>query len=75
MTKKIWSCDVTIHYKIVGLASSSFLKHEFKEIQVEDGVSPNSCYETACKALVEMFSTAPVDPLILGGCATFNFEE
>ena len=75
MAKRIWSCDVTIQYKIVGLESSSFLKHEFKDIQVEKGMSPNTCYEIACKTLVNMFTTAPVDPEILGGSAKFNFEE
>ena len=75
MTKKIWSCDVIIQYKIVGLESSSFLKHEFKDIQVEKGMNPNTCYEIACKTLVNMFTTAPVEPQILGGSAKFNFEE
>lgn len=76
MTKKIWSCDVTIYYKWSNREDR--LRIKFDNVE---GSNPNVCYQKACDTIrlvnmqqKEKDENSPT-MTILGGCATFNFEE
>lgn len=71
MTKKIWSCDVILHYKILGYDDKTFLKKKFENVM---GSNPNECYGKAVEMLKEQFKEEE-GLEILGGSASFNFEE
>ena len=71
MTKKIWSCDVILHYKIAGYDDKTFLKKKFENVM---GSNPNECYGKAVEMLKEQFKEEE-GLEILGGSASFNFEE
>jgi len=76
MTKKIWSCDVTIYFKWSNRADR--LRIKFDNVE---GSDPNVCYQKACDS-IRMLNKLHKEKdegqptmIILGGCATFNFEE
>ena len=76
MTKKIWSCDVTIYYKWSNREDR--LRIKFDDVK---GSHPRVCYEKACDT-IRLVNTAQKEKdensptmIILGGCAVFNFEE
>ena len=71
MTKKIWSCDVILHYKIAGYDDKTFLKKKFENVM---GSNLNECYGKAVEMLKEQFKEEE-GLEILGGSASFNFEE
>ena len=70
MTKKIWSCDVILHYKILGYDDKTFLKKKFENVM---GSNPNECYGKAGDAQRTIQEEEGLE--ILGGSASFNFEE
>ena len=67
MTKKIWSCDVVLWYATKEEPEKR-LRMKFENVP---GNIPNECYNKAIVLLNEKVKEATV----LGGCATFNFEE
>ena len=76
MTKKIWSCDVTIYYKWSHRADR--LRMKFENVE---GSDPTVCYQKACDTIRIMNAAKKEEDenaptiIILGGCAVFNFEE
>ncbi len=74
MTKRIWSCDVTIYYK--WSHREDRLKMKFENVE---GNTPLVCYQSACDSIGlinrELDEKDLPTMIILGGCTKYNFEE